>query len=441
MKTPPILIAGATLIGITIGFIAGSSREERGAIARDDTPAVSSRMMSNRRADERRAGSADVVSGIIKGRDFSTMSAADALVLVKANTDYFLGGGDPVEMARKNYEYQLMLSKLPLAELEQLITLSQDSGVKYYLARQMFGVYAARNLNKAMAWAATQPNADSWKESAVGALAAHDPERAMKLHQDIILNGGGMNGGYELANSFAKQGKTALLEFIDSLPSSGAGNIVSLSMRSLPKEDLPGFLAELENRVKEGKIDQWAINSAMQNLSASDPELARSLIDKMDVGPERAKRELAFADALSRQGKAAEALDLLKSAMAQHAGKEKEFLLNEASMYGGRNLASQIAEALPAGMEWTVDDVKKLSGSGQWQGQDVVNMAKFLKTPEDQSLYLVEAIQNLGNRRSKLNETDFRVLEHRLQSLGFTGDNAAIVQQALAASRKKALGK
>ena len=449
MKTPT-LIAGTAVIGIAIGFVAGNTRGERAAAPRNEVAENSPRMKSSRRA-EGLAGSAGkgdgVTSGSIKGREYSKMSAAEALVMVKANGESW-GGGDPLEMARRNYEFQLMLSKLPLGELEELIALSQESGVQSYRARQIFGVYAARNLEKAMAWAATQPDADSWKSSAVAALAANDPGRAMEMYQDVILNGtansygGAMDGGYGLAGSFAKQGTTAFLQFIDSIPSGGADNYISNSMRNLPKEDLPGFMAELEKRVKEGKFDQALMGRTLQSLASTDPELARSLIGKMEEGPERAKREMGFGGALAQQGKTAEALELMKSAMAQQpGGKEKEFVINEASSYlmsGNPAFALLVAE-LPPGSELNVEDVKKISDR-MWRA-DPVNMAKLLKTPEDQVTYLEGAIDTLGKRGSKLNAVDFRVLEHRLLSLGLTGDHLATVQEKLAATRETALGK
>lgn len=93
---------------------------------------------------------------------------------------------------------------------------------------------------------------------------------------------------------------------------------------------------------------------------------------------------------------------------------------------------------LPQGSELNVEDVKKMTDC-MWRA-DLVTMAKLLKSPGDQSRYLEGAIESLGKRGSKLNEADFRVLEHRLQSLGLTGMNLKIVQKELASSREMALG-
>ena len=451
MKTPT-LVAGTALIGIAIGFVVGNMAAGPGRQEKEEMAENSSRTKSSRWTGGGAVGSAtnkadSVASGFGNGREYGRMSANDALEIVKANAD--LGwGGDPLDVARKNYEYQLMLSKLPLSEMEGLMAMSKEAGVPTYRVRMIFNAYASRNLDKAMAWADAQPDADSWKSVAISATAARDPGRAMEMFQDALLGGnastfGGnmMEGAYSLAGNAARQGKAALLQFLDSVPSSGAGNYVSNALRSLPKEDVPGFLEELDKRVKDGKIEQWTMANVLQNLASTDPALARSLIDKMEPGPERAKREISFAGNLAQQGKTTEALELVKSALAQQPGKEKEVFLNEAGnmMYSSPNFITQMVEALPTGVELTVEDVKNLGGrSGR---SDPVGMAKLLKSADDQSAYLAEVISNLGSRSTKPNETDFRVLEHRIQALGLTGSNAEAVQKQMEDSRRKALGK
>lgn len=307
MKTHT-LIAGTALLGMAIGFIAGNMRADRGAAARNETAEVSPRTKSTKRGDGP-AGSAgkggDLASEFPKASAYQKMSAADALLMVKAKSDSW-DGRDPLEMARKNYEYQLMVSKLPLSELEELIMLSKEAGLPVSRTRQVFGAYVARDLNKAMAWAATQPDADSWKGSAVGALAASDPERAQEMYQEVILKGpsspyGSADGGFWLAGSIAKQGTVAFFQFLDSVPSGGAGNYISNSARLLPKEDLPGFMAELEKRVKDGKLDQATVSRTLQTLAFTDPELTRSIIGKMEPGLDRSKRELGFAERWSNR--------------------------------------------------------------------------------------------------------------------------------------------
>lgn len=450
MKTSA-LVAGTALIGIAIGFVVGNVAAGPGRSGKDGAAENSSRTKSSRWTGGGTAGSptnkADsVASGFGNGREFGRMSANDALAIVKANLDP-RRNGDLLDAARNNYEFQLMLSKLPLSEMESLMAISMEEGVPTHRIRVIFNAYASRDLDKAMAWADAQPDADSWKSVAISATATRDPDRAMAMYQDALLRGrissfGGdmMDGAYSLASNAAKQGKLALLQFLDSVPSSGAGGYISSLLRQLPKEDMTGFLEELEKRVKDGKMEQWTMTSVLQNLASNDPALARSLIDKMPSGPERASREISFAGNLAQQGKTTEALELVKSALARQPGKEKEVFMNEAgNMYSNPNFIAQMAEVLPAGVELTLVDITNLANrSGR---SDPVSMAKLLKSTDDQSAYLEEAIRNLGSRGTKPNETDFRVLEYRIQSLGLTGSDAESVQKQLEDSRRKALRK
>jgi hypothetical protein len=451
MKTPT-LVAGTALIGIAIGFVAGNMAAGSKRPGPEEAEEILSRTKSSRWTGGGAAGSAtgkpnSVASGFGNGREYGKMSANDALAIVRANLDprrY----GDLLDAARNNYEFQLMLSKLPLSEMESLMTISNKAGVPNHRIRVIFNTYASRDLDKAMAWADAQPDAGSWKNVAISANAARDPARAMEMYQDALLAGnissfGGdmMDGVYSLGSNAAKQGKVALLQFLDSVPSTGAGGYVGSLLRNLPKEDMPGFLEELDKRVKDGKMEQWTMTNLLQNLASDDPALARSLIDKMPSGPERASREISFAGNLAQQGKTAEALELVKSALARQPGKEKEVFLNEAGnmMYSSPNFIARMVEVLPPGVELTVADVTNLGNrSGR---SDPVGLAKLLKSADDQSAYLEMAIRNFGSGSTKPNETDFRVLEHRIQAFGLTGSNAEAVQTQLEDSRRKLLGK
>lgn len=451
MKTPT-LVAGTALIGIVIGFVVGKMAAGPGGSGQEGVAENSVRKKSSRWIGGGAATSAinkadSVASGFGNGREYGTMSANDALPIVKANLDprrY----GDLLDAARNNYEFQLMLSKLPLSEMESLMALSKEAGVPPHRIRVIFNSYAGRDLDRAMAWADAQPNADVWKSVAISAAVARDPGRAMEMYRDALLEGrissfGGdmMDGAYSLAGDAAKRGKAALLQFLDSEPSSsGAGGYVCSLLRNLPKEDIPGFLEELNQRVKDGKMEAWTMSSVLQNLASDDPALARSLIEKMPSGPERANREISFARDLTQQGKTAEALELVKNALARQPGQEKEvFLIEAGKMNGSQNFIVRMAEALPPGVELTVGDVTSLSNRSGWS--DPVGLAKLLKSPDDQTSYLETAIRNLGSRGTKPNETDFRVLEYRIQALGLTGSNEEAVQKQLADSRQKALGK
>ena len=447
MKTPTLAI-GTAVIGMAIGFLAGKSAEKQGE--KQDAEAVSKRAApprstsASREASGRRpAGAADgVLAGLLGGRQIAELSAADAYQLIKPSLEIDWGG-DPLEWARRNYELQLMLSKLPLRVMEEVMNLAVESG-NNFRSQRILTAYALRDGQKAMDWASRQPDAAGYKAAVISAMASRDPAGAADLLQQGFMDGSYTSSWmatYNLAAVYAKQGGTALLQFIDTMPSSSVSNLLSNSLRNLPKDELPAFMDVITQRMKDGKLQGFSMSNLLQNLATADPTLARSLIEKMEPGKERAERELAFAGTLSQQGKTGEALELLKSAMAQQPGKEKEFVLEQTSnlMYNNVEFALQLANQLPAGAEFTKEDVLKLSNRGAQT--DLVSLAKFLKSPEEQAAYLEEAIASkMTNDSSRLNEMDYRILGHRIESLNLSASGKAGVAKALATSRDKALG-
>jgi hypothetical protein len=161
-----ILAASMALIGIAVGFVmgkmaAGSTHSQYGEAVQN-----LSRTKSSKWADEGSVGNwtnkvRSTASKFKNTRDYQRMSAHDALPIVKANLDprrY----GDLLDAARNNYEFQLMLSKLPVSEMESLMALSKETRVPNHRIRLIFNAYASRDLDKAMAWADAQPDAGSW---------------------------------------------------------------------------------------------------------------------------------------------------------------------------------------------------------------------------------------------------------------------------------------
>jgi hypothetical protein len=448
MKTP-ILPLGTAVLGAAIGFIIGNlpDRSVSPDQAREETreaprrPGKAGRLTAGRKSE---SPTEAVLSAMLKGRAPGELSAEEAFNLMQPNLSMDFWGGDPLEMARRNYEFQLLLNKLPLPVLEQVMELSRESGTPGYRLQQVFGAYAIRDWEKAMAWAEKQPDATSWKNNAIAKMALTDPTRASELYQQGMLEGtSSMNTwevGMSLGSAYAKQGKAAYLAFIDSLPSGSASNVLSNSIRNLPKEDLPAVMKEMEQRVADGKIEEWTLRNLISNLAATDPQAANAWIEGMEAGENRSKIEMSLAENLARQGKGSEALALMKNAMAGMPGKEKEFFQNHVGSLVQSNpaLAQQLASNLPEGVEITREDLKNIGTYGR--NDLMIDVAKLVKSPDEQALYLEESFRKISDR-SKLNAKDFQILTHRLQTLGLTGDAATRARQALDEARDKVLGK
>lgn len=455
MKTPLLLVATG-VIGIAIGFVAGKG----GSVAKEDGPAATRSGGANSRpgSSSRPAGAGGqrgdsssevVLSAFLKGRAASELTAEEAFALLKPqmNMDW---NGDPLEAARMNYQFQLLAAKLPLGVMENVMELAREDGVQGYRANQLFSAYASRDWDKAMAWAEKQPDAATLRMVAISRLALTDPGKAAELHQQEMLTGASRSAQWEtsfnLASSYAKLGQTEFFKFIDGLPSGSVSNVLSSGARNLPKEDVAGFLAEVQQRSADGKLESWAMNNLISNIASIHGEEALKWVATLEPGEKRAEMEINLASSLNRQGKNGEVDDLLRSAMVGAAGKEKEFVKERAGNLLGQNpeLVEKLVNLLPEGQELTREDVKSWGNFGYGRTDTVLDIAKFIHSPDEQAAYLVETFNGMGNASQggrKLNAKDFDILSHRLQTMNLSADTVAQGKTALEGARVKLLGK
>lgn len=72
----------------------------------------------------------------------------------------------------------------------------------------------------------------------------------------------------------------------------------------------------------------------------------------------------------------------------------------------------------------------------------MMNVARLLKSPDEQSAYLAQVFENMtGDSSRKMNAKDFQILAYQLKAMGLTGEPAAKAQAALDATAVKTLGK
>jgi hypothetical protein len=280
--------------------------------------------------------------------------------------------------------------------------------------------------------------------AAVRAVADSRPEQAQEVLQEALKHmkekpdwGVSFHAQAALSAAFARQGKDPFFKFIDTLPSGSIANLISNALEKLPRDDIPGFLEEVGKRTKDGKVDSFAMRNIMSSLAVSDPALAIRWIDKMEPGYPRNECETGFTSMLVRDGRKEEALAFVKSAMAGHAGEEMKYFQYHATEIAGDDIAfvRQVAGLLPPGMEVTEKDVEALEGSVG--DKDIVSFCTLINSPEGKAAYLEGAIARMAKNRGA-NEADLRLLENRLESLGFDGESASRIEQALEAAREYA---
>ncbi len=168
MKT--LLVPAATLVvGIAIGMLVdgggsgiGKTREKESVAPR------SPRARQGSGTVQRPDSGGDAALGVLlEGRKPSQLSAAEAYDLFRPKDTT---GEDPVESARAAYLFALLAPRLSVAVLEEVIALRLKDGPRDYRTDQLFGTYATRDWDRAMAWVKDQPEHALLKEAGLASL-------------------------------------------------------------------------------------------------------------------------------------------------------------------------------------------------------------------------------------------------------------------------------
>ena len=100
------------------------------------------------------------------------------------------------------------------------------------------------------------------------------------------------------------------------------------------------------------------------------------------------------------------------------------------------------ASLLPEGVELVADDLKNQAGNVSYRGfSGLIGLAAAIRDPAEQAKLITVALDDLAKQTSmsmqpsRVNATDFEILARQLGALNFTGENAAKVDEALAAAR------
>lgn len=448
MKPPLVLVSGVVLgiaIGVLVrpaGLTGGSAGAEAGGSAAEGRR-VSPRTMAAAGGQRPDSGAEQMLSAMLKGRSVSELTTDEAYRIIEpllATERY----ADPLEHAKAYYQIQLLTSRLPPKVLEELMEKGAVNGVSEIRLDQIFSSYARRDWEKALAWASAQPDADRLRSRAISLLADAEPERAAALYEKELLEGRGQTGSLEAAMnisaSTAKQGPEAFFKFLGSVPSSAFFMMIHQGARNTPKDQVPAFIEQLNQRAEAGTLDKSLVAGVMGQIARKHPEEARKWLDTLEAGPKRSSQEFSLATNLARDGKQEEAEALMKSAMAGVPGKEKEFALQNlpALVQLSPQLAEKLLAQLPEGEKLTPADAAGWRVSTSSRPDRMVDVAKLFTTPDEQATYLVDSFKGLQN---DLNAQDLKIIAHRVESLGLTGEAAARVTEALEAQRVKVLGK
>lgn len=459
MKQSPYLLAGACIASVAIGYALGGMKGGSPA-GKDSTDApqntrAETRTGSRDRGHAPRGGpdngaSEELLSSLLSGRSPKELSGDEisGLVISLSRNSQNM---DALTRTRQNYQLQLLLSRLSSDQLEAAApAIAEDPEARSWGGiSSVVGAMVARNSSRALEWAKGQKNAPAMTALIISGLSRDQPDVAVDLYRGGLMDGSLAQSlhwetGYNISLSMARQGKEHFLEFLDSLPQQQQGTMLMNALRELPVEDRTGLLDEVYQRSKNGIVESWAMKNTLSNLAVTDPATAHAWIAKLPAGEERASLNMALVSHLGRYGDPEASEAAVKRAIADSPGTEKQ-LLNHLmeSGWGGTEQLAILARNLPPGVEFHAEDLKEHVESSNllYRGLGgMADLAAVLKSPDEQATLLEGALNGLADRYKqssggRVNENDFLILQHRLNRLNLTGDNAARVNAAFEAAR------
>lgn len=358
---------------------------------------------------------------------------------------------DPLERTRLDYQFQLLASKLPSAVIEEMLEMGRGGGVALQRLNPLFGAYAVRDWDRAMAWAETQTDSARLRAAGINSLAHVDPVRAGELYQKLLLDGQPWAVSMEIRNNLAaahaRLGPEAFFRFVDSMPSDRTLGLTGLAIRNVPPEEFPGFMEEVKRRVTAGNMNTWEIDNLVGSMASTRPDLARQWIEQMVPEDKRADYELNLAMNLSSSLKPEEAEELMRNAMARKPGEQKALVTNRLynTFSSAPEMTAKLAAMLPEDQRLTREDVRTAMAGYYHRPEHVMDITKLIGSQEEQADYLVESFDMLGNPRfapalggrANPNAKDLEILEHRLEALGLTGEAGEKARAALERARER----
>ncbi|HVJ47282.1 MAG TPA: hypothetical protein VM511_12895, partial [Luteolibacter sp.] len=322
---PIAWMAATAAMGIAVGFLVGRNTRSSGEAAGsgEKSPSVTRPAASGGGQRDRQgrtsSGGDELLGRFINGRAVQSLSATDVTEIIRANVNTD-PNEDPLTAARRNFQLQLLLSKLPVAMLGEVTQqVMEDAKLRGSEGYKIFGVWANRDWKAALEWADANPEGSRWAGQALSALAANDPGLASQLLSERILSGK-TNDSYMLTygvgRAHAKLGADSLMEFVENLPASQQSNVLMNSVRDIPEGELLGMVERLYQQKGRDGMQDYAFTNMFSQLIKTNPEQARQWLDQMPAGEEKSKLELSVVGSLAGSGKGDEAVAYLKSAMA-----------------------------------------------------------------------------------------------------------------------------
>ncbi|RYD21234.1 MAG: hypothetical protein EOP88_12090 [Verrucomicrobiaceae bacterium] len=443
----PLQLVGAFVLGIVVALLGVRSRSADGSADDGSDSPSGGRPSASRSGQRHDTAPESLLSSLLKGKSPSDLTTEEALGILSAVMDK-PAGGDSVEQAKMDYQFQLLMAKLPLPVVEEMLTAAREKGVLVDKVHRLFAAYARRDPDKAMAWANGQTDGPRLRAIVIRGLSQEDPGQAALIYQKELLASttrkSDWEAGESIARSYARHGHAALLDYLDTLPSGFASSFLPTAIQELPEGDVAAFLGELEKRTAAKNWQGWHMTELLGRLSVSHPLETARFLERMEPGKDRANTRYSLAMALMGQGKGEESREMLGKVMADLPGGEKQFVMMnlQGCLRSFPEMAVAMVEALPEEQGLTAEDLQRWPSFNFGHPDGMMNLAQLIRSRDGQASYLVESFNKIGpGNNNHMDANDFKLLADRLETLELPADGKARAQEALEEARVRATAK
>ncbi len=388
-----------------------------------------------------------LLDSILGGRNISEIPPADLAALIGSLSRHD-PGLDRLAQSRRYYQLQLLLTKLPAGALAELAdAISSDPALR----RQgglpnLLTFLAGKDPGLALHWLSTHENSSEYYPAVISSIAREDPYKAANLFEKYLLDGTLTSSRLWIASNgigsaMAKLGATPLLDFIDKLPENRQTDIAENAFQSLPASERILLLTEILKRNADGRTGNITLAPLFNTYLRLDQAGASEWFAKLPEGDgkETLRRSAAFS--LIQSGEKEAAAEWVRGIFTSSPGKEIETLGNYIGgmVYLRPTDIPYYAALLPDGLEFTAKDFESIAMESVYSSiGGLTSIASAIRNPAEQAHLIAGTIDKLvGDKGSHdtLNPADLEILSRRISTMGFTGENAALVNAALEAAR------
>lgn len=337
------------------------------------------------------------------------------------------------------------IGEIPAADLADSVS-SDPEAKKTGAISSVISALAGKDPASALDWLSAQEEPSPLFSTVIGVIARDDPQAAKDLLRKSLLDGSLSNNQlwsatYGIGLAMAKLGVDPLLSFIDSLPGQQQSNVASNAILQMPEGERIRFMDELHQRKKDGRLPGMRLEYLFTSILSTDEAGAIEWFEKLPDGQEKNSLRLETATSLMRLGEKESAATWMREALDDAPGNEKQILgeVIQNMSYNNPEGIAYFAKLLPDGVEFTAKDMENHASNPLYYGtHGLTAIASAIKDPGEKARLIAGALEKISTtsgRGRHINANDLEILSHKVAAMGYTGEDARLVNDALEAAR------